>query len=633
MENQKKNNYRKIPNTLSRDEEKIKKLLPFIEEDVMKKEIEYNKYKKIIDNSNSYIKNFIAMKLSKMDINVIRNFADTYLFKEKDDYFDSFIIRLLICSSYQGIEYLLDTINNFDGTILETKIINTIGKYMCDSLENTWNVVYKYYSYENKNINLVYVLTRYLSFISLQNEKRVKRIISPKELKKIYMDFEILNGFKKEKLIDSAYSTNFDEYTSSIIKLFSNISEAELMDFDYKKQYEDSIWIFFENFYFLQYIYIQECLDGENNYNVDKVKELGENICKHHIVFENNSFPKILSDFGLKKIGKELLSFYEEINEALFIVSNKEAEIIIDKYENFLLSIINKYGCNEYKKYFFKEEDCLLHNKMIFSDETEKIAINICKKYIQDFSIDTDETIKKIFSQLVRRGNKECVEAIHNFLLNEEEDYSDKHQKIELDLIRNITNSYMLGLYDRIYGDISFGKNDYCNIRANTGLMWERLVGLVLYENYENIAYQKKLSNRTIPDYILYEEEKIKKIFECKLVLNNENVLDVLTKYHKYTNELVFVCKNNCICEKQLNEDLRFRAIKNEFSKDFKYTIIDYNSLLEMTNVYYRDLIDFNRNKIQFDKYKMLKNRILEVYPRKEAKMQIELIELIFNRS
>lgn len=619
-----------IPQTITGDEIIINKLNNIIEDDIKNNNLDYEKYKELVSNNNSKVVNHIAKKLSEIDFNIISLLADNYLFKSNDEKFDSFIIKLLIFSSSKGVEKLMYIISNFNDYILNSHILNSIGKYLCEYLDYSWNITLPYFFYENKNINLIHVLTRYVSYIRFKSKSDLKNSIRMSDITKIYLDYDLLHEFKVDYISDSGYEDNFVEFTISLQKILSILAEADLIDMNFKKQHEDSIFTDDRLLDSLSSIYIQYTYKNSSDEEIIKAIE---HIQKRNPIDPDSPLPNVLTDKGLDIIGNDFADLFEEVQTILFNKTNKEFEVFIDKCTNFIFSLIIKYGIEEYKSFFtYNGGASLVFRGRICSHETEAKALEICKDYIVDFSDNNDEIIDDIVSSLARYHNPIVLEKMRKWL---EERPLDTYtpNPFRTNVLQHYSFNFVMGLIEKIYGNMENRTFDYSNVRKNSGILWEKLVGLILNENYPNIVYHKKLSNNTIPDYVSITDNKIDTIYECKLVLDEINFINALAKYNKYSRNLIFICTRKCVSIDLLEKNSHYLALKKDFPENFEFSIWDLDTLSDLTINYQESLENFQNKTIKFDRLKLLQERTKFTFPPKEAEYLLELLELTFIRS
>ena len=282
----------------------------------------------------------------------------------------------------------------------------------------------------------------------------------------------------------------------SLKKILSILSEADLIGSNYRKQYEDSIFTDDRIVDTIEYIYIQY------NYfdkSTEEITEIYQNITKHNPGLPDSPLPKVLSDKGLKVLGKDFINFYNEIQHIRFIKTNLDFEIWLDNFSNYVYNLIIKYGLEEYRSFFCNGySNNLVFRSIIRTKRTEENALYLCNEYMKEYSLSKDDILKEIFFYLLECRNKIALNTLYNWIKDKEYDISERNSKENV-LLQNYSFWFINGLYNKIYGSYSNRTLDYSSIRKNTGLQWETIELLkdVNSQSINKNYYQKYMDLNT----------------------------------------------------------------------------------------------------------------------------------------
>lgn len=552
-----------MPVILDKNIEKV------IENDIKENKINIEYYRNIIDKLSSKEENEIAKKLAVIPFDEIEALMNTKLFQNShNEKFDALIIKILITTGEKGTKALMEYINNSNQYKMTKYNLNVIGKHMSQEISISWNII-KQYLRDKININCVYTITRYINYVSKLNYKDLRKELDFEEIKCIYFNKQLDKVFIMDKISDSDYINNFDEYHYSLNKILNKMSKKELMNYDYLEQYYYSI--FTEN-------NISTCLEKANS-------------------------SSILTKKGIDILGNELSKFYNEYRDMEFNCKMIDFEKWLDKYSSYIYKNIILYGIDEFKTFFNNswEKEFVFRCK-IMSKETENQAKKICKEYFDNPKSNYPDILDEVFESLLQHQNEAAIDTLIYMI---DKNIINKNST----LFQNLSFNFVIGITEKIYGDFYNIKTDYAYRRINRGGIWEKLVGYILMENSKNIEYHPVLDNNKIPDYAEVINNKIKKIQECKLVLGFREFKETITKYSPYCNYIEIYCIKNEIDETIINSE-EYNSLMSSIQKDFAFIIKDYNDIYDMTNRYKETLEYFAKNVKETTQKNLLKEKI-----------------------
>lgn len=565
-------------------------ILKVIDKDLKNNSINLDKYKHIIKTISSKEEDEIAERLANVEIKEIELLMNKSLFKNHhNEKLDALIIKIIIATGEEGIKMLMEYINNSREYKITKYNLNVIGKHLSQNLSISWNVI-KQYLRDKISINCIYTITRYINYVSKIGYRELRNNLSFEEIKNIYLDEKLGNIFIMAKISDSDYLDNFSEYTYSLEKILDKMATKELIDYNYLEQYNNSI--------FTQDLYVKLCLEGNH-----------------------------LSEKGSKLIGNQINLFYKEYRNLEYTGIQKEYESLLDRYSNFIYTTILKYGIEEFKTFFRHDwgEEFIFRCK-ISSKETEILAEKVCEEYFNNPRKDYPKILDNVFHNLLYALNEKAIDTLIYMIDNEiitEEDYL---------FYQNVSFHFILGVTEQIYGDFYNIKKDFLYRRSHKGLEWERIVGYILNEKYEDIGYHPILDNNKIPDYALVKEKILEKIIECKLILGFEEFKETIIKYNSYCDLIEFYCLRNDIKENIINSK-DYKEVMKKTSKNFRYEIKDFNDIYKMTNKYKEALSYFEKNVKSVTQKNLLKEKICLNFKDIKKDKILYLLDYTFSKS
>lgn len=568
------------------------KILKIIDKDLRNNYISLEKYKHIIKKISSEEENEIAKRLANIEIKEIELLMNKSLFKNHNEKLDALIIKIIIAAGEEGIKMLMEYINNSREYKMTKYNFNVIGKHLSQNLSISWNIIMQYIK-EGISKNCAYTITRYLNYVVKINYRELRNTLCFEKIRELYFHrkwLSIYGVFNLPKISDSDYIDNFSEYTYSLEKILDKMSKKELIDYNYLEQYNNSI--------FTEEVYMKICLEGNH-----------------------------LSEKGNKLIGNQIKLFYKEYSNLEYRGIQKEYEVLLDRYSNFIYTTVLKYGIEEFKT-FFKHDwgESYIHKCKILSKETEILAEKICEEYFKNPRKDYPKILDYVFHNLLYALNEKAIDTLIYMIDNEiitEADYL---------FYQNTSFSFVLGVTEKFYGDFYNIKKDFSFRRSHKGLEWERIVGYILNEKYEDICHHPILDNNKIPDYALIEGEKLEKIIECKLILGFEEFKETITKYHSYCNLIEFYCLRNDIDEKIINSK-EYKEIIRKTSRNFRYEIKDFNDVYNITNKYKEALVYFEKNVKSVTQKNLLKEKICLNFKDIKKDKILYLLDYTFSKS
>lgn len=574
-------------------------ILKIVDEDLRNNTISLDKYKNIIENLTSDEENELARRLSNVKFQQIESCMKKRLFQNHhNEKLDALIIKILIESGEDGIKILMEYINNSRQYKMTKYNLNVIGKHMSQKLSISWKIIKRYIRNGISN-NCAYTITRYINYVAGLSYRELRKDLSFEEIRSMFFNRSIDSIFSITKISDSGYMDNLSEFHYSLNKILIKMSKKELVNYDYLEQYNNSI--FTEN-------NIENCLRNANTC-IKRIKEYDElekmndkDISETPWIYES-AFP-ILSKKGIKIIGEKISSFYKEYCSMEFTCKQYEFNMWLDKYTNYIYKTLLKYGIEEFKTFFRYDwgEEFIFRCK-ISSKETEILAEKICEEYFKNPRKDYPQILDNVFHNLLYALNEKAIDTLIYMIDHEiitEEDYL---------FYQNVSFHFILGVTEQIYGDFYNIKKDFLYRRSHKGLEWERIVGYILNEKYEDIGYHPILDNNKIPDYALIKGENLEKIIECKLILGFEEFKETILKYNSYCDLIEFYCLRNDIKENIINSK-DYNEVMKKTSKNFRYEIKDFNDIYKMTNKYKEALSYFEKNVKSVTQKNLLKEKI-----------------------
>lgn len=597
-------------------------IMIFINDDLKNNTISLNNYKNIIEEISSDEENEIAKRLANIDIKEIELCMNKTLFQNHhNEKLDAFIMKILISTHEEGMRALMDYINNSRQYEMTKYNFNVIGKHMSQELATSWKIMMQYMR-NGISKNCAYTITRYINYVARLDYRELRDNLSFEEIRTILFDRSLDSVFSLPKISDSDYLDNFSEYVYSLNKILTKMAKKELINFDYLEQYNNSI--FAEN-------NIENCLEratlsvnNKNRYD-EIVKDGSENMARKPWKFAPIS--PVLTKNGIRVIGNQLVKFYYEYCEMEFRCLQKEFEEWLDKYSNYIYTIMISYGIDGYKSFFRNSwgEEFIFRCK-ISSRETEGLAEKICEEFFKNPRTDYPNIIDNVFGNLLYTLNEKAIDTFIYMIDNKLiiEDDSLFYQKLSF--------NFVLGVTEKIYGDFYNIKSDFSYRRINKGGTWEKLVGCILNEKYKNIIYHPILDNKKIPDYGQTVNNRFEKIIECKLILGIREFKETIKKYHSYCDLIEFYCLRNDIDENIINSD-EYKQIMSKVSQDFKYEIKDFNDIYKMTNRYEEVLSYFEKNVKQITQKNLLKEKISINFTDDKKEKILYLLDFTFKKS
>lgn len=584
--------------------------------DIKKKKIDTSYYSDLLKELSSDSMTEISKKLAQIDSDILKNYMEDNLFINGNEDLDSFIIKIMIYSGKLGIENLVSYIGKINNYKLTKYNLNTFGKHASANISNSWIVLLEQINHSLNN-NLVYLITRYLKYVSSLDGNELKKEISLNEVKNIYKDEKLYKLFTKDKIEDSSYSDNFTEYNMSLKKILDKLAKAKLNKYDYLQQYNDSIFGYYQIEYPLNKV--------DFAINPQKYKFITEDeVIKNIAMFWNLQHP-VLTEKGLKTIGNKLAQKYDEYQKLVYSVNNSEFKKWLDKYAYCIYSIVNEYGLDEYNNFF--KGDCgeaFLKIRTCFSKETEDVALKICSSFIDKPKSEYSNIVYEVYCGLLYEQNEVAIDTLIKIIDKELID-------LKSTLFQNFAFSFIMGLTEKYYGDFYNIFDDYRNIRATRGIIWEKIVGNILNELFDLIQYHLKLDNNKIPDYVENINEKINRIIECKLVLTLDEFIDLIEKYSQYSKKIEIWCVNNELKGEVVNSEDYLNIIR-QLDDDFKYEIKVFDDIYEMTNDYKELLKQFYKNIENTTIENLLKEKIYLNYKEDSEKI-LYLLKYTFKKS
>ena len=158
--------------------------------DIKKKKIDTSYYSDLLKELSSDSMTEISKKLAQIDSDILKNYMKDNLFINGNEDLDSFIIKIMIYSGKLGIENLVSYIGKINNYKLTKYNLNTFGKHASANISNSWIVLLEQINHSLNN-NLVYLITRYLKYVSSLDGKELKKEISLNEVKNIYKEYRM----------------------------------------------------------------------------------------------------------------------------------------------------------------------------------------------------------------------------------------------------------------------------------------------------------------------------------------------------------------------------------------------------------------------------------------------------------
>ena len=564
------------------------------------------------DEINKIIK---QIPYDKIQVNKDKLF--NILFKYKDEKIDEIIIKLFMKIPKKGIPILMNYMNDSNCPDMTNFDYNILGKSMSKRIDISWNIVKGYIKPEITR-NCAYAITRYMNYVSKLSYIELKKYLDIEDLKKIYFDKSLYREFSLKKIADSKYDNNLREFYASISKILDKVSKAELINYDYIEQYNNSI--FTENSK-LEYCLkrVKFCTAKKEEY--DKLVKLSSTNVSDIPYEFMPAFP-ILSKIGIETIGDKLSIFYDEYIKLKFSCVQKDFNIWLDKYTQFIYKTILTYGKNSFKSFFITGDwaDEFISLCRINSKETEKLAVSLLKELFSNPCKKIDSIERAIFGNLLYYISSDAM------------DIFIKRINSGINISQYLSFYFILGLSEKLYGNIFNITDFYTYSHILAGNVWEKIVGCILYEKFDNVKKHPILENKKIPDYALISNNKIDKIIECKLVLGFSEFKETIEKYSSFSNEIDFYCMENKINEEIINSE-EYAVIMSNTTKHFEYTINDFNSIYEMTNAYEDFLTNFKISLKDITPENLLKEKVFLSFEENKIKKIIFLINNTLNES
>lgn len=575
-----------------------------IENDIYNNRISINEYKIIIEKNVSEEINEIAKRLSKIELNQI----DMYLFQSNNnENTNAFIMKVIIFKGDKGLNELLDFFEKKKFSKLRKHYYNVIGKYVSENIgDYEWNTIKKYVYSESKNIK--YIITRLFNYLGKSDSDKLKEYFKLNDMLQIYEDKDLYKKYTLEKIEDSVYMTNEDEFKYSLEKIIEKLLKYKIKNNDYLDKYYNSI--------FTGDRYIEEIFD-----RVEQEKEIKDRQ-KHYCILTEygnilleNSIYELKKSFDVLKYKKKNLDFLNWLND----------------YTNFIYDIILEKGEESYEKCFFLENVLyggwaseFLFRCKILNKKTEEKALKMIKKLLGNNNKKLTMVEMSVFRNLLQYTNIEAIKIFANRLKN----------SVDSDLVLgNNTFHFLLGICERYFGTYEMAKFAFSSKRQESGQYWERLVGnfLSLILKNSEIVKHPIMDNNLIPDYMINNNDYEKNIIiECKLVLGITEFEGSLEKYAKYAKNIYFFCMTN-----------RFKSVKyynqkyDELIKRYhcNVEIYDYDKIKGYFNFKNKDELKTSINKIT--QKNILKNAVLfdDRLNEGEKELVVDVIEMTWGKS
>lgn len=574
-----------IPVRLDKETEEI------IKNDISKNEINFKYYASISDKLSSEEQNEIAKRLANIEFDKIESLMNEKLFQSNhNEKLDALIIKILISTGKKGISALIKFINNTQEYKITRYNVCVIGKHMSQNLDASWTTVTQYIR-DGINSNCAYTITRYLCYVARRNYNELKNSLSFEDVRELYFQRHsstINSIFGLPKMIDSSFGDNLSEYKYSIKKILDKLAKKKLINYDYLEQYNDS--------FFTEDSYVKRCLEDN-----------------------------CLSESGRKAIGIEMNSLSQEYSNLEYRGLQKEYDAFLDRYSNFVYTTILKYGIQEFESFHSSVSECVLRCKISTTD-TEQLAEKICEKYFNDPRDDYPIILDGVFCNLLCALNKKAIDTFIYMIDNKiitEQNHSFYH---------NLSFSFIYGLAEKIYGDITNIADEYRRRRIKCGEIWESLVGNILKEHSINIESHPIFDNNKIPDYIEIVNDNVTKIQECKLTLGYLELKKSITKYSPYCDVLEIYCFKNTIDDEIINDD-EYITLMNTTPKGFKYIIKEYSDICSITSKYAEALDDFKEQVKKTTYLDLLKEKVCIMFNGSRREKILYLLDNTFKRS
>lgn len=538
-------------------------------------------YKKYCEDYQTDKINEIALEISKMSKSDIEDNLLNSLFKYGEN-MDILIIKIMIFSDEDLLSSLFEFFECDNYRKLNKHYYNTIGKYVTLNIGKKWDIVYQYIYSNSLNVN--YSITRILYYLSKFDSDDLKKCLNVDDFMEIYNSEELYEQYSMDKIEDSDYMSNEDEFKYSLEKIIKKLLKYKLKYDDYLDKYKNSFFTgnaYIEN--------ILERIEKEKN-----VKSRQKRYC-------------ILSEKGNAIIGDNILKLKESFEMLKYKKKNTDYMNWLNEYTNCIYDIILKYGEDVYEECFFLDNVLyggwateLLFRCKILNKETERKALKIIKELIDNNYKDLSIVEVNVFRNLLQYTNLEAIKIFGNRL----KDSIDSNLTVE-----NNTFHFLLGICERYFGTYEMAKFAYSSKRQQSGQYWEQIVGKILPLIYSNKEIRKHfiLDNNLIPDYMINENDYEKNIIiECKLTLGFREVEETLKKYSNYSKNIYFYCFKN----RFENEDYyskEYLELKEKYKNNIE--ILDYDIIKQYVDFDNKEEFKDATNKIS--QKNVLKNEVI----------------------
>lgn len=561
--------------------------------------------------------NELAKKIAEFNFIELKNNLLKYLFKTGDEVFDALIMKVFIFSNKIGISSLMEYINSTQCPQMTKYNYNVFGKYATMNTDESWNVV-KLYIRNGITKNCAYIVTRYIKYLSKLSSRELKEKLDFSEIRDLYKNYyKFTDICKYESMEDSGYYDNASEFYHLLERVLKKMSKAYLINYNYLEQYYNSIFSGYNINYELEKI--EYWLENKEKYD-----ELENNPMRITLPHSHGQFytkPKLTLN-EIELFGDPLLNFCKEYRQLEYCVNNRQYEIWLDKFTQFIYITIIDLQHKGYNDTYLND---LIPYCRIDSNETEKLALELIKEAVDNSKKKLTHLEKDVLFNLLEHLNDQAMDILMSII--EEDPYRD----VSL-FYQRVSFSFMIGIVEKFYGDFYSINDDYRNRKANKGHAWENIVGYILKEKYQQVQRHPILDNNKIPDYVIMHSNKVEKIIECKLVLNFRELEETIKKYNQYANVLEFYCLENNIDDTILNSE-EYKDLMSNVSGDFQYYINNFKDVYDSTENYKETLEFFYQNVKKITQKNLLKEKVTLSFSKEKSQKILYLIDETFTTS
>ncbi|KAJ5073316.1 guanine nucleotide exchange factor [Anaeramoeba ignava] len=353
----------------------------------------------------------------------------------------------------------------------------------------------------------------------------------------------ILNSIKKSILKKSKEENNNNIISKIINELFKNQNEIELK--------------FKKNELFTSFLNENQNENENENQNENEEFEINSFVKNF---FSPNSIFKIINLISSKGFNLIQNLFFSEMNEKISIQKEKEKEIILNRFIQFIQDPIQKLkkiqlneNQNEIEFEIENEIENEFENEFEFENENEKLIVFVLIKFIIPICVND-----MIFLEIIKEENDKYLEFIIQNI-----DKLDYSRKIHIQTIQLF--SYILNfIYSNFQDEL---------ILNLINLFKEKLKKFPEEIRKENIILKKENNILKQETYILNVNSNFCKLFKCLKSLKVSEVIEKFNEKYLIKNQEYGIFYQP---KKMKKEGNNYKFLKNEeYIKEYKENLLE----------------------------------------------------------